>query len=279
MEVDLLGTGKHLCHRKKCSSSPSAQPCHIHSFRTLESSYLARSLPSNLPVIQPWHLCITASCTLAWRLLASHRSGNPCFMIGGWANPLPGKYFIHGAYGLQSLKQSQENNPRFLKEAPSRLRSFWGQVWQATWLSFIPKRNPWRIHESKKSHGWPTCKGTQFHQPLKSHPSCSTKSYRCTCTPRRSGGTGAGRSSQRPSNPVMVRNSASATWWYTTTAPYGTIAAVHGMHQNVSIGIDWMFFSTQQNGEVLHVDPGNLKVMTVSLDFPLGFWFNIITLR
>ena len=79
----------------------------------------------------------------------------------------------------------------------------------------------------------------RFHQPLKSHPSCSTKSYRCTCTPRWSfrGGTGAGRSSQRPSNPVMVRgDSASATWWYTTTAPYGTIAAVHGMHQNVSTG-------------------------------------------
>lgn len=81
---------------------------------------------------------------------------------------------------------------------------------------------------------------------IKSHPSCSTKSYRCTCTPRcwNRGGTGAGRSSQRPSQPVMVRGaSASATWWYTTTAPQGTIAAVHGMHQNVSIG--W-FCSTKK---------------------------------
>ena len=152
---------------------------------------------------------------------------------------------------LPAIKRRCEGYPLGTTKPITMVINHWTNLWD----------DPWSI---------------QFHQPLKSHPSCSTKSYCCTCTPRRRG-TGAGRSSQVPSNPVMVRG-ASATWWYTTTAPYGTIAAVHGMHQNVT-----GCFFYQKNCEALHADPGNLKVMTVSLDFPLGFWFNIyldiITLR
>ena len=181
-------------------------------------------------------------------------------MIGWWANPLPHfeektTQMLHGT-GIATYISINLS----LKEAPSRLRSFWGQVWLqkgqvCSCNENIENKTPKTSRSFKQPDSALSRKGTlggftslrkvtagrlakvpSFTSHLKSRPSCSTKSYRCTCTPRRSfrGGTGAGRSSQRPSNPVMVRNSASATWWYTTTAPQGTIATVHGMHQNVS---------------------------------------------
>jgi len=71
----------------------------------------------------------------------------------------------------------------------------------------------------------------------------------------------------------MVRGaSASATWRYTTTAPQGTIAAVHGMHQKC---VDWnrldVFFYPKKMVRPSMLILETSKKMTASFDFLLVF--------